>query len=67
MHWALGDAGATLEAGKNLRPDQTARALLDACRTSPGEVRDRPAIRSSVSELTERHPHAIASNKSFGG
>ncbi|MGC9442016.1 helix-turn-helix domain-containing protein [Streptomyces sp. WG5] len=82
VHWALGDAGAALEAGKDLRPDQfptaerkarlgtdmarawwawnrpeqTARALLDAHRTSPGEVRDRPAIRSIVNALTERHP-----------
>ncbi|MFH9575653.1 helix-turn-helix domain-containing protein [Streptomyces sp. NPDC017454] len=82
VHWALGDAGAALEAGKDLRPDQfptaerkarlgtdmarawwawnrpeqTARALLDAHRASPGEVRDRPAIRSIVTELAERHP-----------
>ncbi|MDQ0771566.1 transcriptional regulator with XRE-family HTH domain [Streptomyces aurantiacus] len=83
VHWALGDAGAALETGKDLRPDQfptaerkarlgtdmarawwawnrpeqTARALLDAHRASPGEIRDRPAIRSIVNELTERHPH----------
>ncbi|MFJ9591013.1 transcriptional regulator [Streptomyces acidicola] len=83
VHWALGDAGAAVEAGKDLRPaqfptaerkarlgtdmarawwawqrpEQTARALLDACRASPGEVRDRPAIRHIVSELAERHPH----------
>jgi hypothetical protein len=82
VHWALGDAGAALEAGKNLRPEQfptaerkarlgtdmarawwarqrpeqTAHALLDAYRASPGEVRDRPAIRRIVTELTERHP-----------
>ncbi len=82
VHWALGDAGAALEVGKGLRPEQfptaerkarmstdmarawwawhrpeqTARALLDACRASPGEVRDRPAIRSIVNELAERHP-----------
>ncbi|WP_189717731.1 helix-turn-helix domain-containing protein [Streptomyces phaeofaciens] len=82
VHWALGDAGAALEAGKNLRPEQfptaerkarmstdmarawwawqrpeqTARTLLDAYRASPGEVRDRPAIRSIVNELAERHP-----------
>lgn len=82
IHWALGDAGAALEAGKNLRaaqfptaerkarmgtdmarawwawsrPEQTARSLLDAYRASPGEVRDRPAIRGIVHELTERHP-----------
>ncbi|MBM7167166.1 helix-turn-helix transcriptional regulator [Streptomyces sp. G44] len=82
VHWALGDAGAALEAGKDLRPaqfptaerkarmgtdmarawwawgrpEQTARSLLDAYRASPGEVRDRPAIRSIVDELAERHP-----------
>ncbi|KPI10169.1 helix-turn-helix domain protein [Actinobacteria bacterium OK074] len=82
VHWALGDAGAALEAGKNLRaeqfptaerkarmgtdmarawwawqrPEQTAHALLDAHRASPGEVRDRPAIRAIVHELAERHP-----------
>jgi hypothetical protein len=81
VHWALGDAGAALEAGKNLRPNQfataerkaklgtdmarawwawgrpaqTASALLDAYRASPGEVRDRPAIRCVVTELAERH------------
>lgn len=83
VHWALGDAGAALEAGKDLRveqfptaerkarlntdmarawwawqrPEQTARTLLDAHRASPGEVRDRPAIRRIVVELAERHPH----------
>ncbi|MDQ0780046.1 hypothetical protein QF026_008512 [Streptomyces aurantiacus] len=83
VHWALGDAGTALEAGKDLRPDQlptaerkarlgtnmaqawwawnrpeqTARALLKAHRASPGEIRDRPAIRSTVNELPERHPH----------
>lgn len=83
VHWALGDAGAALEAGKDLRPEQfptaerkarlgtdmarawwawnrpeqTARALLDAHRASPGEVQDRPAIRAIVNELAERHPH----------
>ncbi|MFD0319358.1 helix-turn-helix transcriptional regulator [Streptomyces flavalbus] len=82
VHWALGDAGAALDAGKNLRPEQfptaerkarlgtdmarawwawqrpeqTAHALLDAYRASPGEVRDRPAIRHIVTELAERHP-----------
>jgi hypothetical protein len=61
VHWALGDAGAALEAGRDLRPDQfptaerkarlgtdmarawwawqrpeqTARALLDAYRANP--------------------------------
>lgn len=34
------------------RPEQTARALLDAYGASPGEVRDRPAIRRIVTELT---------------
>lgn len=83
VHWALGDAGAALDAGKNLqpeqfptaqrrarlgtdmarawwawpRPEQAARALLDAYRASPGEVRDRPTIRTIVDELVERHPH----------
>nr|WP_107905395.1 helix-turn-helix transcriptional regulator [Streptomyces chartreusis] len=82
VHWALGDAGAALDAGKNLRPalfptaerkarlgtdmarawwswqrpEQTAHALLDAYRASPGEVRDRPAIRAIVTELAKRHP-----------
>ncbi|MFF5435899.1 helix-turn-helix domain-containing protein [Streptomyces achromogenes] len=82
VHWALGDAGAALDSGKNLRPElfptaerkarlgtdmarawwawqrpaQTAHALLSAYRASPGEVRDRPAIRSIVAELTARHP-----------
>jgi transcriptional regulator with XRE-family HTH domain len=85
VHWALGDAGAALEAGKNLRPaqfptaerkarlgtdmarawwawqrpEQTAQALLSAYRASPGEVRDRPAIRSIVNELAERHPRTV--------
>ncbi|WP_457810489.1 hypothetical protein [Streptomyces albidoflavus] len=85
IHWALGDAGAALESGRNLRPEhfptaerkarlgtdmarawwawgrpeQTARALLDAHRASPGEVRDRPAIRSIVTELAQRHPRAV--------
>ncbi|MER8066731.1 helix-turn-helix transcriptional regulator [Streptomyces sp. NPDC094034] len=82
VHWALGDAGAALEAGKDLRPEQfptaerkarlgtdmarawwawqrpeqTAQALLSAYRASPGEIRDRPAIRSIIHSLTERHP-----------
>ncbi|MER5582315.1 hypothetical protein ABT090_11805 [Streptomyces asoensis] len=38
------------------RPEQTARALLDAYRANPGEVHDRPAIRRIVIELAERHP-----------
>ncbi len=84
VHWALGDAGAALEAGKNLRteqfptaerkarlstdmarawwawnrPEQTIRALLDAYRASPGEVRDRPAIRSIVHDLAQHHPRS---------
>ncbi|WP_432086906.1 helix-turn-helix domain-containing protein [Streptomyces sp. bgisy095] len=84
VHWALGDAGAALESGRNLRvdhfptaerkarlgtdmarawwawgrPEQTAHALLDAHRASPGEVRDRPAIRLIVTELARRHPRA---------
>ncbi|MFE7270023.1 helix-turn-helix domain-containing protein [Streptomyces sp. NPDC057623] len=82
VHWALGDAGAALEAGKNLRPaqfptaerkarlgtdmarawwawqrpEQTAQALLSAYRASPGEVRDRPTIRSIVGDLASHHP-----------
>ncbi|MEW2127904.1 helix-turn-helix transcriptional regulator [Streptomyces sp. NPDC007259] len=82
VHWALGDAGAALEAGQHLRPEhfptaerkarlgtdmarawwawgrpeQTAHALLNAHRASPGEVRDRPAIRNIVTELVQRHP-----------
>lgn len=82
IHWALGDAGAALDAGKNLRaelfptperrarmatdmarawwawkrPEQTTHALLSAYRASPGEVRDRPAIRAIANELTQHHP-----------
>ncbi|MGW2700815.1 helix-turn-helix domain-containing protein [Streptomyces sp. NPDC001340] len=82
VHWALGDAGAALEAGRDLRaelfptaerkgrmhtdlarawwqwgkPEQTASELLGAMRVSPGEVRDRPAIRAIVTELSSRHP-----------
>lgn len=82
VHWATGDAGAALEAGRSLRPDrfptaerrgrmhtdlarawwqwgkpeQTARELLAALRASPGEVRDRPAIRQTVAELSSSHP-----------
>lgn len=82
VHWALGDAGSALEAGRTLRaaqfptaerqgrmytdlgrawwqwgkPEQTADALLAAVRVSRGEVRDRPAIRRIVIDLTERHP-----------
>jgi len=83
IHWALGDAGAALEAGKNLRaeqfptlerkarmatdmarawwawqrPEPTAHALLSAYRASPGEVRDRPAIRAIADDLAARHPY----------
>ncbi len=82
VHWALGDAGAALEAGRDLRaeqfptaerkgrmhtdlarawwqwgkPEQTASELLGAMKVSPGEVRDRPAIRAIVAELSSRHP-----------
>lgn len=82
VHWALGDAGAALEAGRELREgqfataerrgrmhtdlgrawwqwgkaEQTAAELLAAVRVSPGEVRDRPAIRQIVSDLRSRHP-----------
>ncbi|MEU3662822.1 helix-turn-helix transcriptional regulator [Streptomyces sp. NPDC032940] len=82
VHWALGDAGAALEAGRGLRaehfptaerkgrmhtdlarawwqwgkPEQTAQELLAALRVSPGEVRDRPAIRDIVTVLGSRHP-----------
>ncbi|MER5968525.1 helix-turn-helix transcriptional regulator [Streptomyces sp. NPDC002055] len=82
VHWALGDAGAALEAGRDLREgqfttaerkgrmhtdlgrawwqwgkaEQTAAELLSAVRVSPGEVRDRPAIRQIVSDLRSRHP-----------
>ncbi|MGW0316089.1 helix-turn-helix domain-containing protein [Streptomyces flavidovirens] len=81
VHWALGDAGAALEAGRSLhaaqfetaerkgrmhtdlgrawwqwgKPEQTAAELLSALRVSPGEVRDRPAIRKIVSDLRSRH------------
>ncbi|WP_320777709.1 helix-turn-helix transcriptional regulator [Streptomyces sp. CRN 30] len=81
VHWALGDAGAALDAGRDLRadlfptperksrmhtdmarawwqwgkPEQTARELLAAIRVSPGEVRDRPAIRTIVGDLSSRH------------
>ncbi|GAA2350046.1 helix-turn-helix transcriptional regulator [Streptomyces cuspidosporus] len=39
------------------KPEQTAAELLAAVRVSPGEVRDRPAIRKIVTELRSRHPH----------
>jgi hypothetical protein len=38
------------------KPEQTAHALLAAHREAPAEVRDRPAIRSIVTDLAERHP-----------
>ncbi|GGP78345.1 helix-turn-helix domain-containing protein [Streptomyces melanogenes] len=82
VHWALGDAGAALQAGHGLRadqfptaerrarmhsdlsrawwqwgkPEQTAHELLAAVRVSPGEVRDRPALRQIVTALREKHP-----------
>ncbi|MET9089095.1 helix-turn-helix domain-containing protein [Streptomyces sp. NPDC004237] len=82
IHWALGDAGAAIQAGRALHPDlfstaerkgrmhtdlgrawwqwgkpeQTANELLSALRVSPGEVRDRPAIRQIVHDLSTRHP-----------
>ncbi|EMF02261.1 helix-turn-helix transcriptional regulator [Streptomyces mobaraensis NBRC 13819 = DSM 40847] len=83
VHWALGDAGAALHVGRELRPgqfptaerrarmhtdlarawwqwgkpQQTADALLEALRTSPAEVTDRPAIRRVAVDLVNRHPH----------
>lgn len=82
VHWALGDAGAAIQAGRTLhpdqfptaerkgrmhtdlgrawwqwgRPEQTASELLSALRVSLGEVRDRPAIRQIVVDLSARHP-----------
>src|SRR6266851_187803 len=38
------------------KPEQTAHALLAACRQAPAEVRDRPAIRGIAISLAERHP-----------
>jgi hypothetical protein len=32
---------------------------LDAYRVSPGEVRDRPTIRSIVTGLAERYPRTV--------
>ncbi len=81
VHWALGDAGAALEAGRDLREsqfataerkarmhtdlgrawwqwgkaEQTAAELLAAMRVSPGEIRDRPAIRKIVDDLRSQH------------
>lgn len=85
VHWALGDAGSALEAGRGLRagqfktaerkgrmhtdlgrswwqwgkPEQTAAELLSAARVSPGEVRDRPAIRKIVADLRSNHAHVV--------
>ncbi|MFD9793745.1 multiprotein-bridging factor 1 family protein [Streptomyces sp. NPDC059070] len=82
VHWALGDAGAALQAGHGLRadqfptaerrarmhsdlsrawwqwgkPEQAAHELLAAVRVSPGEVRDRPALRQIVTQLHRQHP-----------
>ncbi|MHC0429273.1 helix-turn-helix domain-containing protein [Streptomyces sp. O3] len=82
IHWALGDAGTALQAGRGLheslfttaerkgrmhtdlgrawwqwgKPEQTTAELLAALRVSPGEVRDRPAIREIAHELSTRHP-----------
>lgn len=50
MHTDLGRAW--WQRGK---PEQTAAELLSAVRVSPGEVRDRPAIRKIVIELRSRH------------
>nr|WP_316777385.1 hypothetical protein [Streptomyces sasae] len=44
-------AGAQVE-----KPEQTANELLSALRVSSGEVRDRPAIRQIVHDLSTRHP-----------
>ncbi|MEU8134959.1 helix-turn-helix domain-containing protein [Streptodolium elevatio] len=41
------------------RPEETATALRAALREAPGEVRDRPSIRAIVTELHQRHPHAV--------
>lgn len=38
------------------KPEQTVQALLAAHSHVPGEVRDRPAILSIVTELSRRHP-----------
>ncbi|MEV8395808.1 MULTISPECIES: hypothetical protein [unclassified Streptomyces] len=53
---ALADTPAPIGAGPLDARLMTARALLSAYRASPGEVRDRPAIRSIVYDLAERHP-----------
>ncbi|MFB7269018.1 helix-turn-helix domain-containing protein [Streptomyces sp. NPDC056244] len=51
MHTDLGRAW-----WQRAKPEQTAAELLSAVRVSPGEVRDRPAIRKIVAELRSRHP-----------
>ncbi|MGX9230250.1 hypothetical protein ACWV95_36455 [Streptomyces albus] len=38
------------------KTEQTAAELLSAAGVSPGEVRDRPAIRQIVGDLRSRHP-----------
>jgi hypothetical protein len=38
------------------KPEETAAQLLSAVRASPGEVRERPAIRRIVTDLRSRHP-----------
>ncbi len=54
MHTSLGRAW--WQRGK---PEQTAAELLSALRASPGEVRDRPAIRRIVSDLRSRHSQVV--------
>ncbi|GGW23516.1 MULTISPECIES: helix-turn-helix transcriptional regulator [Streptomyces] len=92
VHWALGDAGAALEAGRGLhagqfktperkgrmhtdlgrawwqwgKPEQTAAELLSAARVSPGEVRDRPAIRKIVEDLRSHHAHTVGVRELVG-
>lgn len=39
------------------KPEQTAAELLSAVHVSPGEVRDRPAIRKIVTDLRSQYPH----------
>ncbi|MFF2374765.1 helix-turn-helix domain-containing protein [Streptomyces xiamenensis] len=41
------------------KPDHTAQALLAAHHISPAEVRDRASIRGIVTDLAQRHPHAV--------
>lgn len=42
------------------KPDQAARALLAAHRQAPAEIRGRPAIRTIVTDLLERHPRVVS-------